>query len=199
VLPLLVCGRWNLPLDLFFLPSFVVTLSLLPAGAPDVPSSVTFASMQSADAARVNALHEQVFGPGRYARTAFRLREKAAPLLPLSFVAEDDGALIGSVSMSRIAVGETHGVLLGPLAVLAEKRDLGVGKALLFQAVQAAHQSGEPFVLLVGDLPYYAPASFAVVPFGSMKMPGPVDPTRLLVAMNPSVELMPTGVVRGTA
>jgi len=176
-----------------------VTLSLLPAGAPDVPSSVTFASMQTADAPRVNALHEQVFGPGRYARTAFRLREKAAPLLPLSFLAEDDGALIGSVSMSRIAVGETHGVLLGPLAVLAEKRDLGVGKALLFQAVQAAHQSGEPFVLLVGDLPYYAPAGFAVVPFGSMKMPGPVDPTRLLVAMNPSVELMPIGVVRGTA
>ncbi|MFN3169991.1 MAG: GNAT family N-acetyltransferase [Hyphomicrobiales bacterium] len=180
-----------------------MTLPLQPVGMPAVPSTVTFAPMQSVDEPRVNALHERVFGPGRFARTAFRLREKAAPLLALSLVAEEADTLIGAVSMSRIAVGEVEGVLLGPLAVLPEKRDVGVGKALLFQAVEAAHQSGEPFVLLVGDLPYYAPAGFAVVPFGTMTMPGPVDPTRLLIAINRSVDALPTGLptgaVRGTS
>lgn len=175
-----------------------MTLPLQPVGMPAVPSTIAFASMQSVDEPRINALHERVFGPGRFARTAFRLREKAAPLLSLSLVAEEAGALIGAVSMSRITVGDMRGVLLGPLAVLPEKRDLGVGKALLFQAVKAAHQSGEPFVLLVGDLPYYAPAGFAVVPFGAMTMPGPVDTSRLLIAMNGSVDALPSGAVRGT-
>lgn len=176
-----------------------MTLPLQPVGMPAVPSTIAFASMQSVDEPRVSALHERVFGPGRFARTAFRLREKAAPLLSLSLVAEEAGTLIGAVSMSRITVGDMRGVLLGPLAVLPEKRDVGVGKALLFQAVEAAHQSGEPFVLLVGDLPYYAPAGFTVVPFGAMTMPGPVDPSRLLIAMNESVDALPSGAVRGTS
>lgn len=174
-----------------------MTLSFQPVGMPAVPSTIAFAPMQTVDEPRVNALHDRVFGPGRFARTAFRLREKAAHLLSFSLVAEEANTLIGAVSMSRIKVGDTRGVLLGPLAVLPEKRDVGVGKALLFQAVEAAHQSGEPFVLLVGDLPYYAPAGFAVVPFGTMRMPGPVDPTRLLIAMNGSVDASPTGAVRG--
>lgn len=176
-----------------------MTLSFQPIGMPAVPSAITFAPMQSGDEPRVNALHERVFGPGRFARTAFRLREKAAPFLSLSLVAEEAGTLIGAVSMSRIAVGDTNGVLLGPLAVLPEKRDVGVGKALLFQAVEAAHRSGEPFVLLVGDLPYYAPAGFEVVPLGTMTMPGPVDPSRLLIAISSSANALPAGVVRGAA
>ncbi|MFN3225771.1 MAG: GNAT family N-acetyltransferase [Hyphomicrobiales bacterium] len=168
-------------------------------GAFAAPNHVAFSAMQPSDDARVQALQAAVFGPGRFARTAFRLREKAAPLLPLSLVAEEQGGLIGAVSMSRIAVGEYHGVLLGPLAVLPEKRDLGIGKALLAKAVAAAFESGEPFVLLVGDLPYYAPAGFKVVPYGTMHMPGPVDPSRLLIAINPKRSILPTGNVRGCA
>jgi predicted N-acetyltransferase YhbS len=155
--------------------------------------------MQAADDVRMQALHAEVFGPGRYARTAFRLREKAAPLLPLSLVAEKDGGLIGAVSMSRIRVGEARGVLLGPLAVLPHKRDLGIGKALLAKGVAAAFEAGEAFVLLVGDLPYYAPAGFNMVPFGTMAMPGPVDPSRLLIAINPERPTSPSGAVRGSA
>jgi predicted N-acetyltransferase YhbS len=174
-----------------------VTVPLQPAGAPVVPSSVTFATMTPTDAARVQALHARVFGPGRFARTAFRLREQAAPLLALSLTALDADTLIGAVSMSRITVGPVPGVLLGPLAVLPDKRDLGIGRTLLAKAVQAAHLSGEPYVLLVGDLPYYAPAGFAVVPHGTMAMPGPVDPARLLIAVNPSAPTPPMGPVRG--
>ncbi len=177
-----------------------MTLPFQPAGAFPVPSNVILATMRSADEARVHALHAVVFGPGRYARTAFRLREKAAPLVALSYVAEEDGVLIGAVSMSRVAVGEARGVLLGPLAVLPQKRDLGVGKALLARAVASAFSVGESFVLLVGDLPYYAPVGFTRVPFGQMVLPGPVDPSRLLIATNPEAMVdVPAGAVRGRA
>src|SRR5215470_214002 len=40
-----------------------------------------------ADADVIERLHERTFGPGRYARTAFRIREGAAHLLDLSFTA----------------------------------------------------------------------------------------------------------------
>lgn len=90
-------------------------------------------------------------------------------------------------------------MLLGPLAVLPSKRDLGIGKALLAKGVAAAFEAGEAFVLLVGDLPYYAPVGFKVVPFGSMMMPGPVDPSRLLMAVNPERPTSPSGAVRGSA
>jgi predicted N-acetyltransferase YhbS len=37
-------------------------------------------------------------------------------------------------------------------------------------------------VLLVGDEPYYSKSGFKRVPKGQVKMPGPVDPARVLVA-----------------
>jgi predicted N-acetyltransferase YhbS len=49
-------------------------------------------------------------------------------------------------------------------------------------AVEEARKAGWPFVILVGDLPYYWPFGFRPLPPGKVQMPGPVDPARLLVA-----------------
>jgi hypothetical protein len=38
-----------------------------------------------------------------------------------------------------------------------------------------------------------------MVPYGTMHMPGPVDPSRLLIAINPNRSILPTGNVRGCA
>lgn len=176
-----------------------MTHSPLNVGAFAAPSHVTISPMYASDDARVQALQAEVFGPGRFARTAFRLRETAAPLLPLSLIAEESDQLIGAVSMSRIMVGAVRGVLLGPLAVLPDKRDLGIGKALLAKSVAKAFDAGELFVLLVGDLPYYAPVGFKTGAIGTMTTPGPVDPSRLLIAMNPEHSSSPSGAVRGAA
>ena len=163
-------------------------------GAP----GFTLLPFDPASTPAVSALHATVFGPGRFARTAFRLRERARPLPDLSFLAFDGPVVVGSVSMSRITVGTTHGTLLGPLAVLSPVRDRGIGRALLAKAVERAFVTGEPYVLLVGDAPYYAPFGFERVPPASMLMPGPVDPARLLIACNPKAgERWPSGVVAG--
>ncbi|GAB5510590.1 MAG: N-acetyltransferase [Hyphomicrobiales bacterium] len=153
--------------------------------------------MLDSDTAAVEVLHATVFGPGRFARTAFRLRESAVELLAISRKALLDEVLVAAVTLSRISVGETPGVLLGPLAVSPELRDLGIGRFLLAEAVEAAFEAGEPYVLLVGDLPYYRHAGFNRVPFGTMAMPGPVDPSRLLIALNPNGGEAPSGSVAG--
>lgn len=137
---------------------------------------------QPGDDHRIEALNNSVFGPGRFARTAYRLREGIPAERNLSFVAEADGVLIGSVRMTRIIIGGKPGLLLGPLCVDIAWRGRGCGKALMRAAVEAARVHGHSLVLLVGDEPYYWPFGFRRVPPGMLIMPGPVDPARLLVA-----------------
>ena len=46
------------------------------------------------DEEAVERLHARAFGPGRYARTAFRIREQAAPVEGLAFVAHVGSLLV---------------------------------------------------------------------------------------------------------
>ena len=145
-------------------------------------SGVTYRCETPDDEAAIEAIHDETFGPGRYARTAFRLREGIAHDMTLSLVAFHDCALVGSVRLTPIHIGETPALLLGPLAVRPHLKNRGVGKALMRKAVETARQNGHRLVLLVGDLPYYWPFGFRPVRAGAVLMPGPVDPGRLLIA-----------------
>jgi predicted N-acetyltransferase YhbS len=175
-----------------------VNLSLPTAAldAADVLTGVLYRLETPGDADAIEAIHAEAFGPGRFARTAFRLREGVAHDPDLSFVAESGGALIASVRLTPIHVGATPGLLLGPLAVRPHLKNRGVGKALMRMSMEAARVQGHRVVLLVGDLPYYWPFGFRVVRPGSIEMPGPVDPARLLIA-----ELVPgaSDELRGAA
>lgn len=173
----------------------------LSGAASPLPAGLMLRRFERQDEAWIFGLHERVFGPGRFARTAFRLRERASLLSEYCFIACLDGEPVGSVTLSRIAIGsQSHaqpGVLLGPLAVLADKRDLGIGKALLAASVEASFAAGEAYVLLVGDAPYYKAAGFAPVAPGRIQLPGPVDPARLLIALNTKLGLLPSGPATG--
>jgi predicted N-acetyltransferase YhbS len=137
-----------------------------------------------ADAAAIEALQHDAFGPGAYTRAAFRVREQAPHDPTLSFLTELDGTLIGSVRVTPIRVGteKHHGLLLGPLVVEPAHKGQGFGKALMRLVMEEARKAGWPFVVLVGDQPYYWPFGFRPIPPGKVQMPGPVDPARLLVA-----------------
>ena len=134
------------------------------------------------DAAAIERLHERTFGPGRFAKTAYRLREQAAHRLDVSFTARIGTLLVGSVWLSPVRIGETKALLLGPLTVEPAFRERGVGQALIEQALAEAKAKGHRLVILVGDEPYYGKCGFKRVPPGRATMPGPVDPARLLVA-----------------
>ena len=47
-------------------------------------------------------------------------------------------------------------------------------------AAEAARAAGECSIVLVGDPPYYGPLGYRVLAKGTVLMPGPVDPARLL-------------------
>ncbi len=144
--------------------------------------SLTILHETPADAAAIERLNERTFGPGRFAKTAYRLREQVTHSLDVSFTARTGTLLVGSVRLSPIRIGETKALLLGPLTVEPAFRERGVGQALIERALKEAKAKGDTLVILVGDEPYYGKAGFKPVPPGRASMPGPVDPARLLVA-----------------
>jgi predicted N-acetyltransferase YhbS len=146
----------------------------------DLSFTIRHESARDADA--IERLNERTFGPGRYAKTAYRLREGAGHSLALSFTARIGTLLVGSVRLTPIRVGETPALLLGPLTVEPPFRARGIGLALIKRALDEARDQGHRLVVLVGDEPYYGRAGFRLMPKGRAKMPGPVDPARLLVA-----------------
>jgi predicted N-acetyltransferase YhbS len=145
-----------------------LSLTILPESADDAPA--------------IERLHERTFGPGRYARTAYRIREGIAHRLDLSFTARIGTLMVGSVRLSPIRIGETSALLLGPLTVEPPFRDRGIGIGLIERALQEAKAKGHKLVVLVGDESYYQRCGFKRIPKRKVSMPGPVDPLRLLVA-----------------
>jgi predicted N-acetyltransferase YhbS len=142
---------------------------------------VTLTSEDPADQSAVDDLLDRTFGPGRYAKTAYRFRDGVAPIRALSLVARDGGGLCGSLRFWPIRIGESRGLLLGPLAVEPALRGQGIGIGLMVMGLAHARKAGFAWVMLVGDEPYYARVGFQRTEPGRFLFPGPVDPDRLLV------------------
>jgi predicted N-acetyltransferase YhbS len=143
--------------------------------------SLTVLPETEADALPIERLHERTFGPGRFARTSYRIRERVPHRLDLSFTARIGTLLVGSVRQTPVRIGEAPALLLGPVTIEPPFRGRGIGQALTARALEAARSKGHRLVVLVGDEPYYGRLGFKPIPKGRATMPGPVDPARLLV------------------
>ena len=149
------------------------------------------------DAPLVEALNEAAFGPGRFAKSAYRLREGVSQVDELAFVAVEERTLKGSVRFWPVMIGGHRALMLGPLAVTATERGRGIGVALMERALDAARRLGHDVVILVGDEPYYARVGFSKLPPGRIRFPGPVDPARILgLSLKPGATLNLAGEVR---
>lgn len=132
------------------------------------------------DAAAILRLHERAFGPGRFARTAFRLREGVPHDPDLSFTALVGTLIVGSVRVTAVRCGAGRAHMLGPLTVDPAFEGRGIGAGLMNASIAAARAAGHGLILLVGDAPYYARFGFRPVAAGVVELPGPVDPARFL-------------------
>jgi predicted N-acetyltransferase YhbS len=146
---------------------------------------ISIRPMTGEDMTQVEALHKKAFGPGRFARAAYRVREDhtaAAPFVsPMCRVGILKGDIVAAVNMTDISVGGTNGaVLLGPLVVAPSCLGQNLGQPMVEAAIEAARQADRSLVLLVGDEPYYQRYGFQAVPTRQISFPGPVDPARIL-------------------
>ncbi|MCA0276596.1 MAG: N-acetyltransferase [Proteobacteria bacterium] len=143
-------------------------------------SDVTYMPEAPAHDLEIDEINAEAFGPGRFTRAAYKIREGGPHNRLLSFVAIQGGQVIASVRMTPIAAGAGRAQMLGPLAVRPDFKNMGIGRKLVAMALAAAAEAGEPAVILVGDEPYYGPLGFARIPRGQIEMPRPVDLNRLL-------------------
>lgn len=144
---------------------------------------------RSGDAAAIDALVLTAFGPGRFAKTAERLREVAG--LASGFTAFEGERLIGSVRLWSIAVGEARSVFLGPIAVDASSRRGGLGAELVQACIDEAKTLKLDGVLLIGDPPYFSRFGFVAAPEADFA--GPVDRRRIMWL--PITDAAPVGAV----
>ena len=72
-----------------------------------------------------------------------------------ALVADDDGAIVGHVQMSRAWIGVEPVLSLGPIGVLPARQGEGIGSSLVRAALQAARERGETAVILLGSQAFY--------------------------------------------
>jgi predicted N-acetyltransferase YhbS len=133
------------------------------------------------DTAAADAIVAAAFGPGRYAKSAYRLREGVGPVAALSFVAEEGARIVGTVRYWPVVIGGEAALMLGPIAIVADRQGQGIALALMQTSLAEAKRLGHRAVILVGDEPYYGRAGFKrIQPYGRVTMPGPVDYARVL-------------------
>jgi len=133
------------------------------------------------DAEAREALLDAAYGAIRFTKPSARLRSGRQPTRGLSFVAVENGDIVGTIRFWEIAAGPDHpALLLGPLVVASSHRNRGVGAALMQRALQEAKRRGHRAVLLVGDPAYYGRFGFSAERTGGLWLPGLDDRNRLL-------------------
>jgi predicted N-acetyltransferase YhbS len=157
-----------------------------------MPLVISTRPAHDGDAAAISRLHATTLGPGRFARTAYRVREGTRDVSTFCRVAVLGERLIAALRMTDICIGHQPGALmLGPLAVDPEFMGQGFGRKLIAESIELARTEGVKLIILVGDLPYYGRFGFAPVPAGQIQLPGPVNLSRLL-----ALELVPGALAR---
>src|SRR4051812_49859835 len=108
-------------------------------------NDLSYAILQetSEDAEAIERLNARTFGPGRFAKSAYRLREEVAHIPQLSFTARVGTLMVGSVRLSPIVIGaSTKALLLGPLTIEPPFRNRGIGRKLIARALEEAKRKG---------------------------------------------------------
>jgi predicted N-acetyltransferase YhbS len=151
------------------------TVTLLSDAAP-----FAIRAERASDVAARETLLDACFGENRHTRTCQRLRDGRAPAEGLAFSAVHRGKLVGTVRLWHVSAGGVPALVLGPLAVDASCRELGIGAALMKHALEAAKARGHNAVILRGDPAYYERFGFSAEKTAELALPGPFEPERLL-------------------
>ena len=151
------------------------TVALTIAAAP-----YAIRAERGSDIAAREALLDVCFGASRQARTCQRLRDGRLPAENLAFSVVVRGRLVGTIRLWHVDAGGRAALMLGPLAVDPEARELGIGAVLMKHAIAAATALGHGAIILLGDAPYYSRFGFSSAKIENLSLPGPFERHRLL-------------------
>ena len=151
------------------------TIALISNAAP-----FAIRAERASDVVAREALLDACFGENRHMRACQRLRDGRAPAEGLALSAVAEGKLVGTVRLWHVSAGGRSALMLGPLAVDDTCRGLGVGAALMDNALELAKARGHGAVILLGDAPYYIRFGFSAEKTGELSLPGPFERDRLL-------------------
>jgi predicted N-acetyltransferase YhbS len=130
----------------------------------------------------IDRLIARAFGPGRFARTAERLREGAARLPDLCFTAYVGTFLAGSIRCSSLVVGLNEpAILLGPVTIEPNFQGKGIGSKLIEHVLKQAKARDEKLVFLIGDAHFYKRFGFAPASLKQFPLLAPENPLRYQV------------------
>jgi putative acetyltransferase len=116
---------------------------------------------QPGDVPGIRRVLEAAFPTAAEARLVDLLRSGGH--LPISFVAEAGGAIVGHIGFSPVEVdGEPgEGIGLAPLAVLPSCQRQGIGVRLIREGLAACERARYGFVVVLGSPAYYPRFGFA--------------------------------------
>lgn len=119
----------------------------------------------------------------------------------LGLVAEQEGKLIGHILLTRMYVIQEDGskfesLLVAPLSVLAEYRDLGVGSALIREGLRLGGEMGYKAAFLCGDPNYYHRFGFKSISEYGLTNPEIPEPYVMGYELMPAALDNVTGVVK---
>lgn len=148
----------------------------------------------------VETLLDAAFGTDRHERTAYRIRAGVAAIDALSFAAMEGDRLVGTIqawpALVRHACGADPVTLVGPVAVLPEDQQKGIGKALMVRLLEAADAGASDAMVMIGDPEYYGRFfGFTSDATAGWDTPGPVERHRLLARIHRSAGMAAIGVL----
>ncbi len=110
----------------------------------------------------VYQVEEKAFHRPAEADLCVSLRKRRA--VTLSLVALEDGEVVGHVLFSPVTIrgeaGDLPAIGLGPVAVLPEHQNQGIGSRLIRAGLEEIRQQGHTVVVLLGDPRYYSRFGF---------------------------------------
>ncbi len=147
----------------------------------------------------VEALLDAAFGKDRHDRTAYRLREGMDMLEGLSLAAVDQERheLLGSIQCWPVALTDEDGkkhpmIMVGPVAVYPDFQREGIGRAMMAALLKEIQPDDPLPLVMIGDPEYYQRFfGFTAEGTGGWTLPGPWEPSRLLMRAGPAGKPLP--------
>jgi predicted N-acetyltransferase YhbS len=132
----------------------------------------------------IEEIVKNIFGPGRFAKTAYRLREAKDYHHLFGLVTENHlRKIVATVRVSPLK-GYDDTVILGPIAVDSALRNMGLGMALMQQAQkECLKYSHIKRIILIGDPEYYNRFGFFTQYATDVIFSAPVNKNRILGKM----------------